>query len=109
MYCDCGARRNRTTPTGETEWDKDCTCDLTGFVDCSDRLPDQDGEYEVRVHSTSADIYHTTATFSVKPKITERDGYFGSYTGEYHWKDFDTWDSDNVSMWRPICLPDEVN
>ncbi len=102
MYCDCGVRRNTEDESGETLRDQNCTCDLTGFIKCSDKLPETDGKYEVRVHSDSADIYHTTANFSVKPKVTPRDGYYGSYTGEYHWAEFNTWDSDIVQMWRPI-------
>lgn len=103
MYCWCGERRDTLGADEETEWDKNCTCDLTGFVRCSERLPEKDGQYEVRIQSGSADIYQETATFSLIPKIKERDGYYGSETGKYHWSyPFDSWDADRIFMWRKL-------
>ncbi len=103
MYCWCGARRNPVDADGNTVWDRDCTCDLTGFVKCSIGLPSEEGEFEVRVQSGSADIYQTTAHFSLTPKIVENEGYYNRTTSFYHWDaPFDSWDSDSIMMWRPI-------
>lgn len=102
MYCECGVRRNTLDENGETVWDKDCLCDLTGFIDFSDKMPDSDGVYEVRVRSTSGDIYHQEATFLLKPIIKCHDGFSGNQTNEYHWKEFTGWYDDIVDMWRAI-------
>ncbi len=100
MYCDCGQRRNVTNENGETIWDKNCRCDLTGFVKCSEILPPVDGIYEVRIHTDSGDIYHDHIEFVSNPIIKERDGYYSNQTWLYHWPKFASWDDDIVSMWR---------
>ena len=105
MYCWCGCRRNTKDENGETIWDADCTCDLTGFVKCSDQLPTEDGVYEVRVQSNSADIYQEEAQFSVNPKIGGYNGPYCTNEHESHWAyPYDSWDSDIIFMWRPLVI-----
>lgn len=102
MYCACGNRRNRWFADSDPDhWDKRCTCDLTGFVDCNTRLPDKDGIYEVRCQSDSCDIYHEKRAFSLIPKVVEHDGYNGNKTNSYHWEG-EAWDGDIIMMWREV-------
>ena len=101
MYCWCGERRNTEDENGKTAWDINCICSLTGFVKCSERLPEKECVYEVRCQTDSADIYHELRAFSLIPRVVENDGYYGNQTNSYHW-DGESWDGDLVMMWREV-------